>query len=625
MSENRTRAGRHNRHSSARRRRVFVAEDILQRNKPVDRKQFTPKKSQSKKPRNTATKSMPTKKKVILPPIGDKVRIIPLGGVEEVGKNMTVIEYRDEIIIIDMGIQFTDENTPGIDYILPNTTYLEDKLDKIKAVVITHGHLDHIGGIPYLMNRIGNPPIYSREFGALLIKKKAEEFPDLPKLNIQIVKENNKKIPISKHISITLFGISHSIPDSNGVIIHTPLGDIVNTGDVRIENKDGIPVETEIEQYKIFKDREILLLTMDSTNIPRPGWSLSEDVVVKNIDDIVSKVSGRIIIATFASQVERIMAFIEMAHKYGKKIVFEGRSMKTNVEIVRQLGLVKLDHMIPINELEDYPPDQVMVVATGAQGEEFAALMRVANKTHKYIHLNSTDTVVLSSSIIPGNEVSVSKLKDNLYRHDAHIITYLDSDVHASGHGKRDELKWIHEQINYRFFMPVHGNHYMLKMHSEMAQSLGVPKDHIIVPDNGSVIEISEDGKTLSKLKEKVVTGDMTVDGFKIGDIQEVVIRDRKMLAEDGMFVIIASVHMRTGKLKKSPDIISRGFVYLRESQELLQQTRLIIKRAVESSTKNQNPINFDMAKEAVEKEVSKFLFQQTAKKPLVIPVVLGV
>ena len=634
MAENRTRSGRNNRNASSRRRRVFVAEDASSPGKkPSRKKRFSGRKSKSRSMRHPGKRptrkitSAPIEKRpsVKLPPIGDKLRIIPLGGVEEVGKNMTVIEYRDEIIVVDVGIQFTDERTPGIDYILPNTTYLEDKIDKIKAVVITHGHLDHIGSIPYLINRIGNPPIYTREFGGLLIKSKISEFPELPKLNVQIVKEGQERIQLSKHLSVTFFGLTHSIPDSTGVIIHTPLGDIVNTGDVRVENIDGVPVQSEVDQYATFKDREILLLTMDSTNIERPGWSLSEQRVLDNIDDIVKNVKGRIIIATFASQVERIIAFIEMARKYGKKVVFEGRSMKTNVEIVRQLGLTKLDHMIPINEIEDYPADQVMMVATGAQGEEFAALMRIANRTHKHIRLNNTDTVILSSSVIPGNETAVTKLKDNLYRHDAHIITYYDSEVHTSGHGKRDELKWIHDQINYKFFMPVHGHHYMLKMHSEMIQNKGMKKENIVVPENGAVIEISADGQKISKLKQKVVTGDMTVDGFKIGDIQEVVIRDRKLLAEDGMFVIIATVNMKTGKLKKSPDIISRGFVYLRESQELLQQTRLIIKRAVESSTNGQNPINFDMAKEAVEKEVSKFLFQQTAKNPLVIPVVLGV
>jgi ribonuclease J len=559
-----------------------------------------------------------------IPPAGDNIRVIPLGGVEEIGKNMMMIEYKDDIIVIDAGIKFTDEETPGVDYILPNIKYLEEHKAKIRALVITHGHLDHIGGIPYVIDRLGNPPIYTREFGALLIKKRQEEFTHLAPLNIKIVEESDGALPLSAHLKVRFFGLTHSIPDSTGVIIETPFGDIVNTGDVRVDNVDGVPAEREIEQYKFFKDRNIILLTMDSTGVEKPGFSLSEASVIKTIDKIVGEVPGRILIATFASQVERIIEFIKIAKKYGKKIVVEGRSMKTNVDIIKHLDLVDVSHIIPIEEMENHPPHKIMIIATGAQGEEFAALMRMSNKTHKFIKLNKTDTIILSSSVIPGNEKSITKLKDNLFRHDARIITYHDSDVHASGHGKRGELEWIHKQIPYRFFMPVHGHHYMLKMHAELAHTLGAPNENIIVPDNGSVIEISDQGKKIQVLKEKAPSDDMVVEGFNIGDIQEVVIRDRKMLAEDGMFVIIASIDTKTGRLKKSPDIISRGFVYLRESQDLLQQTRIIIKKTIETATVGMNPINFDYVKSNVTDAVSRFLFQKTMKKPIVIPVVLG-
>ncbi len=609
--------------SNHRRRTYNAGNNAANRNKRRNTVKSGGPRNKKRRPTNQTKKE---NEKVSLPPIGDKIRIIPIGGVEEIGKNMTVIEYRDEIVVVDVGIEFTDEEeNPGIDYILPNTTYLEENKEKIKAVVITHGHLDHIGGLPYLIERIGNPPIYSCEFGSMLIKKRHEEFPHLPKLNLKVVKKGEKNVSVSKHLKVTFFGLTHSIPDSTGIIIETPYGDIINTGDVRVDNRKGVPTKKEEEQYAIFKDRNVLFMTMDSTGIPKPGWTISEEEILGNIDKIVSKVKGRIIIATFASQVERILEFIKMAQKYNKKLVVEGRSMKTNVEIIRHLGLADLSHMIPIGDIDDYKPDEVLVLATGAQGEEFAALMRISNRTHKNIRLNETDTVVLSSSIIPGNERAITKLKDNLYRHDAHIITYLDSEVHASGHGTRAELEWIHKQIPYKFFMPVHGHHYMLKMHAEMVESLGVPKENIVVPDNGSVIEISNEGKTIQKLKQTIPAGDMTVDGHKIGNIQEVVIRDRKMLSEDGMFVIIATVNTRSGKLKKSPDIISRGFVYLRESQELLQQTRLIIKRSVESNASKMNPIDFDTIKGTVEKEVSQFLFQKTAKSPVVIPVILGV
>ncbi len=561
---------------------------------------------------------------VKIPPSGENIRIIPLGGVEEIGKNMMLVEYKDDIIVIDAGVQFSDDETPGVDYILPNIKYLEERKGKIRALVITHGHLDHIGGIPYLIERLGNPPIYTREFGALLIKKRHEEFPHLPPLDLKIIGADDGAIPITPNLKVRFFGLTHSIPDSTGVIIETPFGDIVNTGDVRIDNEDGVPNPREIEQYKMFKDRNVLLLAMDSTGIDRPGFSMSEQHVMNTIDKIVGGVPGRLLIATFASQVERIIEFIKMAKKYNKKIIVEGRSMKTNVDIIKHLNLVETDHIVPIEDIEKYPPNKILIISTGAQGEEFAALMRIANKTHKHIKLNKTDTIIFSSSVIPGNEKAVDKLKDNLYRHDPKIITYLDSDVHASGHGKRGELEWIHKQIPYKFFMPVHGQHYRVKMHAELAHQLGTPKENIVVPDNGSVIEIPPTTDKITVLKEKAPSDDMMVEGFTIGDMQEVVIRDRKMLAEEGMFVIIATINVRTVKLRKSPDIISRGFVYLRASQELLQQARLIIKKTVETSTNGMNPINFEFVKSNVTDAVSRFLFQKTNKKPIVIPVILG-
>ncbi len=561
----------------------------------------------------------------IIPPIHDAIRISPLGGVEEIGKNMTVIEYGNDILVVDVGIQFTDAETPGVDYILPNVKYLEDRKDRIRGIVITHGHLDHIGGIPYLITRLGNPPIYTREFGALLIKKRQEEFPHLPPLDIRIVEASDKSLPITPNLKVRFFGLTHSIPDSTGIIIETPFGDIVNTGDVRVENEAGVPAEKEVEQYKMFQDRNVLLFTMDSTGIDKPGFSPSERSILKNIDAIVAQAPGRVIIATFASQVERIIEFLNTAKRYGRKVVIEGRSMRTNVDIIKHLNLVDVSHIVPLEDVEKLPPNKVMMIATGAQGEEFAALMRMSNKTHKQIRLNRSDTVILSSSVIPGNDRAVEKLKDNLFRHDAKIITYLDSDVHTSGHGKRGELEWVHKQIPYKYFMPVHGSHFRLKMHAELAANLGCPRENIIVPDNGSIIEIRDQGKTLIKLPEKAPSDDMVVEGLSIGDISEVVIRDRKMLAEDGIFVVIALVNSRNGRLKKSPDIIARGFVYLRESQELLSEARNIIKRSIEATTANAQPINFDQAKNAVSEDISRFLFQKTAKKPIVIPVILGV
>jgi len=560
-----------------------------------------------------------------IPSPGENIRIIPLGGVEEVGKNMTAIEYKDDIIIMDCGLQFKDTDTPGIDYIIPNVKYLIERKNKIRGIFITHGHLDHIGAIPYVIAQLGNPPIYSREFGSLMIRKRQEEFPHLPQLDMRILQENEKLL-IGKNFKIETFAISHTIPDTVGFVIETAIGKIVFIEDVRVDNVAGVPTEEEVEQYQRFKGQKILFLTMDSTSVEKPGFSISEDVVVNNIEKIIKDAPGRLVIGTFASQVERIMSIIAISARYGKKVAVEGRSMKNNLEIIKQLNLLKdTTNLIGINEINNYPPSKIVMIATGAQGEEYAALMRIANKTHKEITLNKNDTVLLSSSVIPGNEYSTTKLKDNLYRSGAKIITYRDSDIHASGHGNREELGWIHKQIDYKFFMPVHGHHYMLRQHAELSESLGTPKENIAIPDNGSIIEISADGQKLTILKEKAPSSMMTVDGFSIGDVQEVVIRDRKMLAEDGMFVIIASINSKTGKLKKSPDIISRGFVYLRESQDLLQQTRLIIKKTVEDTIYGMNPINFDLVKSTVTESVSKFLFQKTAKHPVVIPVVLEI
>lgn len=563
-----------------------------------------------------------------IPPLGENnIRIIPLGGVEQIGQNCTMIEYKNDIIVVDLGFQFQEDDTPGIDYILPNTRYIEEHKDKIRAVIITHGHLDHTGGIPYIMPRIGNPPIYTRNLTSLMIQKRQEEFAHLEPLNIKIVeKDDHVKIG---DLTVRFFAVTHTIPDSMGVIIETPYGAIVNPGDPKLDHNDTIPTDAEVKEYDKFNDKKVLFLMNDSTNIENPGFSTPEKLVHKNLEEIIKNIKGRMIIGTFASQLERMIKIIEVAEKYGKKVALEGRSMKTNIEIATLAGMIKVKKGTIINtqDIDNYPPDRVIILATGAQGEEFAALMRISNRSHKNLKLNERDTILLSSSIIPGNEKSVEKLKDNLARQGAKIIHYRTSDVyiHGSGHGNRGELEWMMKKINPKFFMPIHGNHYRLKLHAELAESAGVPRSNIVVPDNGSVIEIQEGGTKLVRLKEKAPSGLVLVDGFSVGDMQEVVLRDRQMLAQDGMFVIIASINTSTGKLKKSPDIISRGFVYLRESQDLLQQTRYIIKKTIEDTVVGMNPINFDYVKQVVTDNVSKYLFQQTAKRPIVIPVLLGV
>jgi ribonuclease J len=578
----------------------------------------------------------------VIPPLApDAIRIVPLGGVEEIGRNMTAIEYAGDIVIIDMGFQFKDENTPGIDYILPNTKYLEERQNRIRAAIITHGHLDHTGGIPYIMPRIGNPKVYTRLLTSVLIQKRQEEFPHLPKLDIQLV-EQNQTITIGK-LKVKFFSVTHTIPDAMGVIIETPYGSIVHTGDLKMDHDGGIATPEENAEYDrafpsfakatdgkpaLPSPTNVLMLMADSTNVEIPGFSIPEKQVHKNLEEYIKNSQGRLIIATFSSLLERLLKMTEFAEKYGKKVVIEGRSLKQNIEICKHLGLLKAkkETLITTDEMDNYPPDRIVILATGAQGDEFAALMRISNRTHTKIRITPRDTVILSSSVIPGNERAVQKLKDNLSRQGAKIIHYRTAEVHSTGHAYRDETLWIHRKIRPKFFMPLHGYHYMLRVHADVAKEAnGLKEEDVIIPDNSSIVEIQGGGTKIVKLKEKAPSGLMLVDGFSVGDVQDVVIRDRQALAQDGIFIVFGIVNASNGKLKKSPDIISRGFVYLRESQELLHEVRLLIKDTIERSTRGQNPINVDFVKDNITDEVSKFLMQKTAKRPMVIPVILTI
>lgn len=558
-------------------------------------------------------------------PAENVARIIPLGGVEEVGRNCTVVDVNGDIFVLDAGFQFVSEDgSPGIDYMLPNTKYLEKHIDRIKGVIITHGHLDHIGGIPFIMGRIGNPTIYTQMLTSVMIKKRQEEYPDAPKLDVQEVKVGDR-IKIGNTF-VKFFPVTHSIPDSMGVSIETPHGNIVISGDLKLDHEDGVPSEKEEKTWgALNKDKNIFFMG-DSTNAERDGFSMPEKRVHQTIEDIIKTVKGRLIIGTFASQFERMIKILEMAEKLGKKVVLEGRSIKTNVEIANLTKLLSIgkDVIIPGTDIDRYPPDKIIIIATGAQGEEFAALMRFATGKHKSVKLTPRDTVVLSSSVIPGNEIAVQRLKDNLYRHDINLLHYRSSDVHSTGHGNTGELVWINKQVNPTFFMPGYGYHSMLRCHARAVEQSGFPKENIIIPDNGTVIDIIE-GKTLNIHKEKVPGAALLVDGISIGDMQEVVIRDRQMLAKDGIFVIIATVQLKTGRLKKSPDIISRGFVYIRENQELFQQARILIKKSVEDSIRGMHPVDLDLVKKELAETLESYLFQKTTKMPIVIPVVIGV
>ena len=562
----------------------------------------------------------------IPPPEGDVIRIIPLGGVEEVGRNMILIESKDDIVVLDVGFHFIDEEEAmGADFTLPNFKYLEDRKEKIRAVAITHGHLDHIGGIPFIMDRIGNPPIYGQNLTMLMIKKRQEEFVGKPPLDLRIVDENTKVN--FNQLSLGFFPVYHSIPDSMGVIVGTPYGNIIVSGDMKLEHDGGKPTIKEDKKWTGLGKQNNLLLIADSTNAEVPGYSISEKEVQKNIEQIIKTTSGRLIIGTFASQFDRMIKIVEICEKYNKKIVVEGRSMKNNVEIAKLALLLKpkADTFIQAQDIDNYPPNRIVVIATGAQGEEFAALMRMATNKHKYIRLNAQDTVMFSSSVIPGNEVNIQKLKDHLYRHDLKLIHYGIAEIHSGGHARQEDLVWINKAVNPKFFMPGYGNHSMLRIHAQIIHERNnFPKSNIVVPDNGTIVEITK-GEKISVRKEKAPSTMMVVDGLSVGNVQEVVMRDRVMLAQDGMFVIIALLDQKTGKLKKSPDLISRGFVYLKENQELLRQVRIIIKKLVEDATHKGGVINFDHIKADLGENVSKFLYQKTEKRPLVIPVILSV
>ncbi len=567
------------------------------------------------------------KKRVTIPPLapGD-VRIVILGGVEEIGRNIAAIEYGNDIAVIDCGFMFKDEDHPGVDYILANTEYLEERKDKIRGVFITHGHLDHIGGLPYTLPRIGNPPVYARNLTALLIEKRQSEFPNLPPIDMKIV-ETEDRISFGD-IAVRFFKVTHTIPDAMGVMVETPYGVVCHTGDLKLDHVGGIPTEDEEKEYAKFKKENVLMLMSDSTNCQKPGFSIPEPVVHVTVEELIKNSRGRVIIATFSSLLERIIKIIEFCDTHGKKLVVDGRSMKTNIELAQKAGLFKYKKgtMISLEEMENYPPDRIVMLVTGAQGDPFAVLMRAATKKHKGLKIREGDTVLFSSSVVPGNERAVQKLKDLLSRQGGRIVHYETSDVHSSGHSYKDETMWIISHVKPRFFIPLHGYHYMLRSHVDIAIASGIPPENCVIPNDGSIIEIREQGTKIVHLPVSAPNEMVAVDGFAIGNMQEVVIRDRQMLAEDGIVVLVATVDLMTGKLMKSPDIIARGFVYVRESQDLLNQARLIIKKTVEDACgKGIKGVNFEFLKEDVRDKVGLFLFQKTSKQPMVIPVLLGI
>ena len=552
------------------------------------------------------------------------LKIIPLGGCEEVGRNMTVFEYGNDIVILDMGIQFPEEDMPGIDYVIPNIAYLKGKEKKIRGVLFSHGHLDHIGAAPILLRKLGNPAIIGRPLTIEMLKHRQEDFErgSSQKLKTIYVKNIQEKIKLGS-FTIGFFQIDHAIMDAIGIILETPVATIIHPGDWMMEYK---PVGRKKINYKHLSGlRRPTILMLESIGAINPKRPVTEEKMLRNLYKLISTAPGRIIIATFSSQILRIKQILDYATKIGKKVALDGFSMKLNVEIARKLGYIKTAKgtIISIGETHNYPENKIVIICTGAQGEEMSALPRIVTGNHRFIKIKKSDTIIFSSSVIPGNERTIQRLKDNIYRLSDNIFHSDIMDVHISGHSNAFDMQEIIKQIKPDYFIPVYANHFMLKEAAKIAYNLGFPRQKVFVPDNGSVIEFSKNEVKI--LKEKVPTNYVFVDGLGVGDVGEIVLRDRQMLSKDGMFVIVAVVDKQTGKVRGSPDIISRGFVYLRESKDLLNQTRKKVIDIVDKAAGSGGAINWTYIKDEIRNKIGDFLHSKTERRPMILPVVIEV
>ena len=552
-----------------------------------------------------------------------ELKIIPLGGLNEVGRNMMLFEYDNDIIIVDMGLQFPEEDMPGIDYIIPNTAYLKDKKENIRGVIITHGHYDHIGAIPHSMARLGNPTIYTAALTRGMILKRQEDFPHAPKLNINTI-DRNDKIKLGC-FDIEFFHVNHNIPDSLGVVIKSPVGTIVHTGDFKFDHSPINEDPADIAKITQIGSQGVQLLMSDSTDSETPGHSLSEKEIRDNLSEIIKNCKGRLIAATFASLLTRVQSLVHLAELNDRKVVIEGYSMKSNVSVARELGYLKAKEstFISAKEANKLPDDKVMIICTGAQGEGNAVLMRLANGGHKTLEVHEGDTIMFSSSVVPGNERSVQNLRDALCRKGAKIIHYAMMDVHAGGHAPIEDLKMMLNLIKPKFFIPIEGNYYMRELHGEIAESVGMSKDNILLGENGDVFLLDKESLKLSN--EKVPASYVMVDGLGVGDVGQVVLSDRQAMARDGMFVIIATVDSKTGRVRGEPDIISRGFIYLRENKELLDKTREKVKTIVKDASADNQSMNLTHVKNNIRDKVGQFLYTKTQRRPMVLPVIIRV
>lgn len=557
-------------------------------------------------------------------PQDSSLKIYPLGGQEEVGRNCTVFEYEDDIIILDMGLQFSDEDMPGIDYIVPNVSCLRGKEKNIRGVIFSHGHLDHIGGAPILLNQLGNPPIIGRQLTLAMIKHRVEDYRKSTSKNLKtiLIKDISDKITLGK-FKISFFQVEHSIIDAVGLIITTPHGTVIHPGDWVFEDSDKPGNTFGYGHLASLPSPKILML--ESLGVSYVKERVSVKTSTDNLEKVIGSAKGRVIIGTFASQLERIAHIITYCEKVGKKVALDGYSMKTNVSIAQELGYIPAhkNTLISIEKISDYDDDKIVVVCTGAQGESNAVFSRVVNNNHRFVKIRKADTVIFSSSVIPGNERSVQKVKDQVYRLSDNVIHSDIMDIHSGGHANADDIKKVLKQIQPDFFLPVYANHYMLVETKKLALREGFKEEQIFVLDNGHVINFKKGQKPVV-LKEKVNTDYVMVDGLGIGDVSEIVLRDRRMMAGDGMIVVIATIDAKTGSIIGNPDIISRGFVHMKENRDLIEKTRAKVKQIVKDNNP-MTPADDDYLKNKIRNEMGQFLFVSTKRRPMVLPVIIKV